>query len=94
MHNKLTDSLEGNNIIYPLQFCFRKNSSTTHALIHLSNLIPESLDNGKFVYGIFVDCRRHSTRLIVKFYQVNLAIIYEVLLINGLKLIYLIENYK
>ena len=32
-----------------------KNYSATHALIHLTNLISESLDNGKFVLGIFFD---------------------------------------
>ena len=55
MHNRLTNFLEKNNIIYPLQFGFRTNYSTTHALIHLTNLISESLDNGKFVRKIFVD---------------------------------------
>ena len=34
MHNRLTDFLDKDNIIYPLQFGFRKNYSTTHALIH------------------------------------------------------------
>ena len=38
-----------NNLIYPLQFGFRKIYSTVHALIHLTNLISESLDNGKFL---------------------------------------------
>ena len=53
MHNRLTDFLEKNNIIYLFQFGFRKNYSTTFALIHLSNLISESLDYEKFVCGIF-----------------------------------------
>ena len=58
MHNRLTDFLAKYNIIYPLQFGFRKNYSTTHALFHLTNLISESLDNGKFVCGIFVDLHK------------------------------------
>ena len=33
MYNRVTDFLEKNNIIYPLQFGFRKNYSTTHTLI-------------------------------------------------------------
>ena len=58
MHNRLTDFLEKNNIIYPLQFGFRKHYSTAHALIHLTSLITESLDNGKFVCGIFVNLQK------------------------------------
>ena len=33
MYNRVTDFLEKNNIIYPLQFGFSKNYSTTHTLI-------------------------------------------------------------
>ena len=44
--------------IYPLQFGFRKNYSATHALIHLANLISESLDKEKFVCRIFVDLQK------------------------------------
>ena len=58
MHNKLTNFQQKNNIIYHLQFGFRNNYSTTHALIHLTNLISDSLDNGKFVGGIFVDLQK------------------------------------
>ena len=35
-----------------------KNYSTAHTLSHLVNLISESLDNGKSVYGIFVDFQK------------------------------------
>ena len=35
-----------------------KNYSTAHALIHLTNLISESPDNGKFMCGIFVDLQK------------------------------------
>ena len=92
MHNRLTDLLEKNNI-YPLPFGFRKNCSTAYALIHLTNLISESHDSGKFVFGISVISRRHLTLLIIKFYLINLNIMaYKVLLINSLKLIYVIVN--
>ena len=36
-------------VIYPLQFVFWKNYSTTHALIHLTNVISESLDKEEFM---------------------------------------------
>ena len=58
MHSRLTEFLENNNIIYHLQFGFKKNYFTTHALIHLTNLASESLDKWKFVCGIFVDLQK------------------------------------
>ena len=58
MDNRLTDFLEKNNIIYPLQCDFRINSSTTLDLIHCTNLIFESPDNMKYVCGIFVDLQK------------------------------------
>ena len=93
MHSRLTEFLENNNIIYHLQFGFKKNYFTTHALIHLTNLASESLDKWKFVCGIFVDLQKALTLLIMKFYLVNLTImVYEVLLINRLKLIHVTEK--
>ena len=41
-----------------LQFGFRKNYSATHVLIHLTNLISESLDKEKFVSRIFFDLQK------------------------------------
>ena len=48
MHNN-------NNLFYPLQFSFRQNYSTTHALISLTETIRKYLDEGKFACGIFAD---------------------------------------
>ena len=53
MHNRLTDFLEKNNI-YPLQFGFRKNYYTTHALIHLTNLISDLLIMGNLCVGFLL----------------------------------------
>ena len=58
MHNRLSDFLEKNNIIYSIQFVFRENHFTTHALIHFTNLISESFDNEEFLCGIFVDLQK------------------------------------
>ena len=46
------------NIIYPLQFGFHQNYSTSYALIHLTETIKEALDQGKYVCGIFVDLQK------------------------------------
>ena len=43
------------NNFYLLQFGFRQNYSTTHALISLTETIRKYLDEGKFAFGIFVD---------------------------------------
>ena len=58
MHNRLSGFLEKNNIIYSIQFVFRENDFTTHALIHLTNLISESFDNEEFLCEIFVDLQK------------------------------------
>ena len=50
--------LNGNNIIYPLQFGFQQKCSTSFALIHLTERIKEALDQGKYGCGIFVDFKK------------------------------------
>ena len=47
-----------NNLFYPLQFGFRQNYSTTHALISLAETIRKYLDEGKFACRIFVDLQK------------------------------------
>ena len=47
-----------NNIIYPLQFGFRQQYSTFHALISLTEDIRKNLDNGNLGCGIFVDLQK------------------------------------
>ena len=37
---------------------FRKNHATTHALIDVMEYIYNSLDEGKYVYGIFIDLKK------------------------------------
>ena len=48
------------DIIYPLQFGFRQNYSTSYALIHLTETIKETLDQCKYGFGIFVDLQKAS----------------------------------
>ena len=62
MFNRIYNFLEKNNIIiYKLQFGFRKNHSTNHALIDITENIRKALDNGKFACGIFIDLQTLST---------------------------------
>ena len=58
MHSRVYKFLTKNNLIYPLQFGFRQQHSTTHALHHLIKSIMNALDDGNFACGIFVDLQK------------------------------------
>ena len=47
--------LNSNNIIYNLQFGFRQQHSTSHALINITENIRKALDGGNIGCGVFVD---------------------------------------
>ena len=55
MYTRIFKFFNNNNLFYPLQFGFKQNYSTTHALISLTETIRKYLDKGKFACGIFVD---------------------------------------
>ena len=59
MHNRLSTFLNIKDIIYPLQFGFRQNYSTSYALIHLTETIKEALDQGKYGCRICVDLQKY-----------------------------------
>src|SRR6218665_1293877 len=44
-----------NAILYNKQFGFRKNHSTTHAIIEVVDKITEALDQQKITIGVFLD---------------------------------------
>ena len=50
--------LEINEILHPLQFGFRKNHSTSHTLISMTETIKRTIDNGHFGCGIFIDLKK------------------------------------
>ena len=58
MCKRLSNFLDINNLIYSLQFGFRPKYSTTHTLINLSESIRQSLDEGSFGCGTFVDLQK------------------------------------
>ena len=53
--DRITRFLNNNNLIYPLQFGFRHNYSSDHALTNLTEDIRKNLDERKVGCGIFVD---------------------------------------
>ena len=58
MYKRLYTFLNKNNIIYNLQFGFRQQYSTSHALINITENIRKALDDGNMGFGIFVDLQK------------------------------------
>ena len=58
MHNRLYTFLELHNILFRNQFGFRKNNSTVHTLVQITEMIKASIDSGKYGCGIFIDLRK------------------------------------
>ena len=58
MYKRLSNFLDKNKLIYSLQFGFRQNYSTSYVLIHLTETIKQSLDQGLFTCFIFVGLQK------------------------------------
>ena len=50
--------MELNKCIFELQFGFRKNHSTNHAMVSIIQKIQESIKTGNFSIGIFIDLQK------------------------------------
>ena len=55
---KITDHLEINDLLYNKQFGFRKGKNTEQNLISITNYISQSLNNGEFCVGVFLDLKK------------------------------------
>ena len=55
MYKRLYTFLDYNSIIYDLQFGFRQQYFTSHALINISENMRKALDDGNIGCGVFVD---------------------------------------
>ena len=55
IYNRLYDSLTNLHILCDNQFGFRKNHSTTLALIDLHEKISSAIDRGELAVGVFLD---------------------------------------
>ena len=58
MYKRLYTFLNNNNIDYNLQFGFRQQYSTSHALINITENIRKALDDGNIGCGVFVDFQK------------------------------------
>ena len=58
MYNRVNAFLTKHKIFYKYQFGFRKNHATADALSEVINFIYKSLDEGNFVFGIYIDLKK------------------------------------
>ena len=58
MFQRLYTFLEKNKCIYDLQFGFRQNHSTNHALLSMTQEIKDTIEKGKIAIGVFVDFQK------------------------------------
>jgi len=58
IYNQIHSFISKHNILYSYQFGFRKNHSTEHAILELSNQLKTNIDNGLVTCGIFLDLRK------------------------------------
>ena len=58
VYSRLYSFFNLHNCIFELQFGFRANHSTNHALFSLTEEIRKALDNSNFACGIFIDLQR------------------------------------
>ena len=58
MYKRLYTFLDNKNIIYDLQFGFRQQYSTSHALININENIRKALDDGNIGCEVFVDLQK------------------------------------
>ena len=58
MYKRLYTFLNKNNVFYNLQFGFRQQYSTSHALINIIGNIRKALDDGSIACGVFVDLQK------------------------------------
>ena len=58
IYPRIFNFLDNNNSIFCKQFGFRSKHSTAHAILNMSQNISDSLDEGYFGCGVFVDLRK------------------------------------
>ena len=58
MYKRLYTFLNNNNIIYNLQFGFRQQYSTSHALINITENVRKAIDDGNIGCEVFVDLQK------------------------------------
>jgi hypothetical protein len=78
MFTRLSHFVRVNDLLYQLQFGFRKAHSTSHALTLLADKISDAIDKGHYTFGIFLDFSK-------AFDTVNHDILFKKLFAYGIK---------
>ena len=60
MYNRLLSFVNKHSLLYKYQFGFQKDYSTNFAMITSIDKIPQALDEGNYVLGIFLDLSKAS----------------------------------
>ena len=68
MFKRLYNYLDSINIFHLLRFGFRQNHSTNHALISMTKSIRNTIDNGKFGCGVFIDLKKAFDTVTILFF--------------------------
>ena len=73
-YTRLYEFFERSHFIYDLQFGFREQHSTEHALLNLTSHVYDIMDRGDFACGLFLDLQRVFDRILltIKLYCRNL----------------------
>ena len=58
MHKRLYSFLEKHDILHSVQFGFRAKHSTLRALISLTESVKQTIDEGMFRCGIYIDLQK------------------------------------
>ena len=58
MYTRLQDFLKTSEMLYKVQFGFRKTYSTNHALLSIVEKFRNSLDKNMYTCGIFIDLEK------------------------------------
>ena len=58
VYKRVQSFLSKHNVLYKYQYGFRTNFFTTHALLDVLNYIYTALDEGKYVFGIYIDLKK------------------------------------
>lgn len=58
LHTRVVEFLEANNVIFTNQFGFRKGHNTSHAIIALTEIVRNALDNNEFAAAVFIDLQK------------------------------------
>ena len=57
-YKRVCTFLDKNNVIYTLQFGFRQQDSTSHALINITENVRKTLDDGNIGCEVFVNLQK------------------------------------